>query len=98
MKKTPVVENTVSIELVLTTKHVAPKFNMKPQAFRRVLRAMPEYADGKHTNYRWAEKDDMFSRIAEFIKTRTAAAEKSKAEALAKLKKAEAPAATPAKA
>lgn len=41
----------------LRTKHVAGMLNIKPVALRRILRSMPRYADGVHTNYRWDPKD-----------------------------------------
>ena len=52
----------------LQTKHLAAKFGMKATILRRVLRSMPEYADGVHTNYRWAEKDAAIPRIEAQIK------------------------------
>ena len=47
----------------IQTKHLAAHLNLKPTTLRRILRSMPEYADGVHTNYRWAEKDPMFEKI-----------------------------------
>ena len=37
----------------LTTKQLAPKYNLKGTQLRRILRSMPAYADGVHTNYAW---------------------------------------------
>jgi mannitol-1-phosphate/altronate dehydrogenase len=88
----PVMSTTTAIETpVLKTKHLAAKFNMKPTALRRVLRSMPEYADGVHTNYSWqGESDPRISRIAEAIKKqeedRKARAAKAKEELAAKAK------------
>jgi mannitol-1-phosphate/altronate dehydrogenase len=85
-------QTTTAIETpVLKTKHLAAKFNMKPTALRRVLRSMPEYADGVHTNYSWqGESDPRISRIAEAIKKqeedRKARAAKAKEELAAKAK------------
>lgn len=50
--------------LPIQTKHLAVKFNLKPTALRRILRSMKEYADGVHTNYRWAENDPRIAQIA----------------------------------
>lgn len=66
----------------IQTKHLAVKFNMKATALRRILRSMPEYADGVHTNYRWAENDKSIQRIA--AKIQELAAEKAKRAAAAK--------------
>lgn len=52
----------------IQTKHLAVKFNMKATALRRVLRSMPEYADGVHTNYRWSENDPRIAAIGAKIK------------------------------
>lgn len=41
----------------LRTKHVAAKFGLKPMHLRRILRSMPTYADGVHTNYAWDPAD-----------------------------------------
>lgn len=70
----------------LRTKHVAQKFGLKPVSLRRVLRSMNEYADGVHTNYRWAENDPMLPKIAAAIETHRKRSEKAKAEAQARLK------------
>lgn len=97
MKPATTVTSTTKVtpvnEKVLTTKHIAPRFGMKPQAFRRILRSMSMYADGKHTNYRWSNNDPALVTIAEFIKARTAEASKADAKAKAAL-----PAAQPVKA
>lgn len=69
-----------------TTKQVAAKFNMKPTALRRVLRSMPEYADGVHTNYRWTgEKDPAIAKISSAIAAHRARAAKAKEAAQAAL-------------
>lgn len=47
----------------IKTSHLAKRFNIKATALRRVLRSMPEYADGVHTNYRWAENDKRIDAI-----------------------------------
>ena len=47
----------------IQTKHLAAKFGMKATALRRVLRSMPDYADGVHTNYRWSENDPAIAKI-----------------------------------
>lgn len=52
----------------LQTKHLAKRFNLKATHLRRILRSMPDYADGVHTNYRWAENDPAIARIAAAIK------------------------------
>lgn len=52
----------------IQTKHLAAKFGIKATQLRRVLRSMAEYADGIHTNYRWAEKDPAIDRIALALK------------------------------
>jgi hypothetical protein len=60
---------------IFTTFHVAQKFGMTGVALRRVLRSMPEYADGVHTAYRWVSIDDadpIMTRIAEAIGLRSA--------------------------
>jgi len=43
---------------VLQTKHLAAKYGMKPIQLRRILRSMPAYADGVHTNYAWDPTKD----------------------------------------
>ncbi len=58
-------------DMPLRTKHIAAQFGMKPVALRRILRTMPAYADGVHTNYRWAEKDPAIPLIAAAIKKLT---------------------------
>lgn len=71
----------------LKTKHVASHFGIKPVQLRRVLRSMPRYADGVHTNYRWAMPADksLIAEIGKAITARAAAAENAKTEAQAKL-------------
>jgi|SRR5579859_3106414 len=49
----------------IQTKHLAAKFGIKPTTLRRILRTMPEYNDGLHTNYRWAEDDARIDAIAQ---------------------------------
>lgn len=81
--ETPKTEQVMPIQ----TKHLAVKFGMKATALRRVLRAMPAYADGVHTNYRWAENDprikDIEAAIAKMAKDKAdrAAAAKAALEA-----------------
>jgi hypothetical protein len=53
-----VTTTTETAILPIQTKHLAAKFNMKATALRRILRSMPAYADGVHTNYRWASMTD----------------------------------------
>ena len=63
---------TVAPEALLTTKHIAAKFGLKPVVLRRVLRSMTEYADGVHTNYRWAGYGDpAIARIEAAIAARS---------------------------
>ena len=64
MKNETKTEATV---MPIQTKHLAVKFGMKATTLRRVLRSMPEYADGVHTNYRWAENDKRIDAIARQI-------------------------------
>lgn len=52
----------------IQTKHLAAKFGIKATALRRILRSMPAYADGVHTNYRWAENDPKIADIDAQIK------------------------------
>jgi hypothetical protein len=65
----PEVTSTTPVEMPIKAKHLAARFNMKATAFRRILRSMPEYADGVHTNYAWAEKDPRIPRIEAKIKS-----------------------------
>ena len=58
---------TTAPVLPIQTKHLAIKFGMKATALRRILRSMPEYADGVHTNYRWAENDKRIDAIGKQI-------------------------------
>lgn len=51
-------------EMPLRTKHLAAQFKIKATHLRRILRSMPEYADGVHTNYKWAEGDKRIPAIA----------------------------------
>jgi hypothetical protein len=71
---------------VLTTKQVAPLVGIAtPMKLRRILRAMPQYADGKHTNYRWnGPKDPMIAEIRKFIAARKAQEAEAAKAALAK--------------
>ena len=55
-------------DMPLRTKHIAAQFGLKPVALRRILRTMPAYADGVHTNYKWAEKDPAIPLIGAAIK------------------------------
>lgn len=50
-------------EMPIQTKHLASRFKIKATALRRVLRSMPDYADGIHTNYRWSENDPRIAKI-----------------------------------
>jgi hypothetical protein len=59
---------TATATLPIQTKHLAVRFGIKTTQLRRVLRSMPEYADGVHTNYRWAENDKRISAIESQIK------------------------------
>lgn len=52
----------------IQTKHLAAQFKVKATMLRRVLRSMPAYADGVHTNYRWAENDKRIADIALALK------------------------------
>ena|SRR5579859_6912927 len=69
-------EQNVPAEVtILTTRHLAKKFNLKPTQLRRILRSMPEYNDGLHTNYAWAGWDDpMIKKIEAKIHARAVAA------------------------
>lgn len=40
-------------EKILTTSHLARKYNMTQQKLRRILRSMPRYDDDKPTQYLW---------------------------------------------
>jgi len=53
---------------MLFTVDLAKKLGMTPVALRRILRSMPEYADGVHTNYSWENDDPMIERIRVFVK------------------------------
>ena len=66
-KPVPATSNQPEV-LPIQTKHLAVKFGMKATALRRVLRSMSEYADGVHTNYRWAENDPRIKSIEDKIK------------------------------
>lgn len=66
----------------IRTKHLAAKFGIKATMLRRVLRSMPAYADGVHTNYAWAEKDPAIDAIEQQLKK--LAAEKLAREKAAK--------------
>jgi hypothetical protein len=59
---TPAIVPPVEIKPI-QAKHLAAWLGMKPTALRRILRSMPEYADGVHTNYRWAENDPELNKI-----------------------------------
>lgn len=71
----------------IQTKHLAAKFGIKATALRRVLRSMAEYADGVHTNYRWAEKDPAIARIEAKLKQMATDKAKRAEEAKAALAK-----------
>ena len=68
-----------AVEMPIQTKHLAKEFGIKATALRRILRSMPEYADGVHTNYRWAEGDKRIPLIKAQI-------EKAAADKLARAK------------
>lgn len=79
---------TATEELMpLRTKHLAKEFGIKATALRRVLRSMPEYADGVHTNYKWAEGDKRIAGIKAQIDKLTAEKVKRAADAKAALAK-----------
>ncbi len=84
----------------LRTSHLAKRFGLKPTALRRILRSMPEYADGVHTNYRWkSESDPAIGKIAKAIeaaKVKRAAAKVAAQAALAKAKAEQAASTKPA--
>jgi hypothetical protein len=67
----PVSTGNSATETPLRTKHIAAQFGLKPVALRRILRTMPQYADGVHTNYKWAEKDPTIPLIGQAIKKLT---------------------------
>lgn len=67
----------------LRTKHLASKFKIKATHLRRILRSMPAYADGVHTNYKWAEGD---TKALAAIEAAIKAAADKKIEAAAKAK------------
>lgn len=80
---------------VLTTKHLAAKFGMKATALRRVLRAMPEYADGVHTNYAWPSWEDaqvkrIEAAISALAKRKVEAAQAAKSALEARIAQAQA--------
>jgi hypothetical protein len=60
--------SATTTDMPLRTKHLAAQFGMKPVALRRILRTMPQYADGVHTNYKWSEKDPAIPLIGAAIK------------------------------
>ena len=62
---TPSAETAI---MPIQTKHLAAQFKVKATMLRRVLRSMPAYADGVHTNYRWAENDKRIADIALALK------------------------------
>ena len=86
--ETPMTKTIETAEVTLRTKHVAAKFNMTPVQLRRVLRSMPKYADGVHTNYRWDPKDtkamDEIGVAIKALAAKKAAAAQAAKEALAK--------------
>lgn len=65
---TPVSTGNSAEVMPIQTKHLASKFGIKATALRRILRSMPDYADGIHTNYRWSENDKRIAAIGVAIK------------------------------
>lgn len=59
---------------------------MKGTQLRRILRSMPDYADGVHTNYRWDEKADTKKIEAIAAKIKDLATKKAARAAEAKAK------------
>ena len=87
MKGHTTMANTqTTTENYLTTKHLAARFNMKGTQLRRILRSMPDYADGVHTNYRWDEKTDSHKIKAIEAKIKDLAVKKQARAAEAKAK------------
>ena len=78
---------------VITATMLAASLGMKATSLRRILRGMPEYADGIHTNYAWLSYDspDVQRIIARVNATRLAtqaryeAAQASLAERIAEM-------------
>ena len=54
-------------DMPIRTAHLAKQFSLKATALRRILRSMPAYADGVHTNYRWSENDPRIAAIGQQI-------------------------------
>lgn len=71
----------------LKTSHLAKRFNMKTTTLRRILRSMPEYADGVFTRYSWDAKKDAakIDAIAKRIKAIEISREEARKQALAAL-------------
>lgn len=71
----------------ITTKQLAPKYNLKGTQLRRILRSMPAYADGVHTNYSWDPIADKaaLAQIDAAVKSLADKRAKRAAEAKAKL-------------
>ena len=93
VKDTAVV--AVATEMPIKAKHVAAKFGMKPTALRRILRAMPQYADGVHTNYAWPSLDcaavkEIAAKIQQLQKDKKERAEAAQAALQARAKQLEA--------
>lgn len=82
---TPASTSNLVIDMPVRTKHLAAMFGIKATALRRVLRNMPAYADGVHTNYRWAEKDERIPAIKLQLETLAKDKAKRAVEAKAKL-------------
>lgn len=75
----------------IRTKHLAIKFGMKATMLRRILRSMPAYADGVHTNYSWSENDPAITAIqAQINKLTKEKEERAKAAKAALLARTEA--------
>jgi hypothetical protein len=55
---------------MLDTSDLAKRFGITAVALRRMLRCMPEYADGTHTRYEWHENDPMIDKISTVVEQR----------------------------
>lgn len=72
--------------MVLKTAHLAKKYNMRPQALRRILRSMDEYNDFKFTRYAWQVGDKKSEEALKRIDERIKGIEKETAEKVAAAK------------
>lgn len=93
--------SATAVEMPIQTKHLAKDFGIKATALRRILRSMPEYADGVHTNYRWAENDKRIplikAQIAKAAADKLARADAAKAALVKRVETTKAQAAQDAK-